>query len=103
LFKVDYSKYRTEGELDLTPEQHYLFFKLEKVKNEYIAAQRQRQEKAAKSLPKIFGIDIMNVSASTKLIYAFVVFAIIASGILYGLAKVQNKKVSPKKNKQKNK
>ncbi len=93
IVKIDYSKYKPEEDISLTPDQHLLFYKLEKVKNEFIAAQRQRQEKAAKTLPPIFGIDIMKVSPSIKLLYTVIVFTLIAVGILYGLGKVQKKKV----------
>jgi hypothetical protein len=101
LFKVDYSKYKSEEDFKLTPVQQILFYKLDKVKNEYAANLRQRQEKAAKKLPPLFGIDITNVSSSFKLLYLVVVFTLMAAGILYGLTKVQKKKKidrKPKKN-----
>lgn len=101
LAKLDYSKYRSLNDLNLTPEQQMLFYKLEKAKNEFIVTNRERQEKAAKSLPPIFGIDIWNVSASTKILYLLVVFALFAFGIVYLLGKVQKKKEEKKKKKNK--
>ena len=99
--QVDYSKYRAANDLELTPEQSILFYKLDKARDEYIKVTKERQEKAAKSFPPIFGINIGEISASFKMLYTIAVFAIIAAGIMYGLTKVQNKQKTPKKRKQK--
>ena len=77
LFKIDYSKYRRGEDLELTPEQHILFYKLDKSKNEFTSNTKQRQEKASKSLPPLFGIDILNISPMIKIVYFVVVFSLI--------------------------
>jgi hypothetical protein len=63
--------------------------------------QRQKQEQAAKSLPPIFGFDIMKVSPSFKILYTVIVFTLIVFGVLYGLKKLQKSKVKSKKEKNK--
>ena len=84
----------TGEDLELTPEQHMLFYKLEKTKNEFHSTTRQRQEQAAKRFPPIMGFDIMNVSPMIKTIYFVTVFALFSFGILYGLKKLEKKKVN---------
>lgn len=98
--KIDYSKYKQSEDLTLTPDQHIIFYKLDKVKNEFLTGQRQKQEKRAKTLPPIMGIDLSKVSPSAKLLYTFIVFALFIVGILYGLSKVK-KTPSLKKEKRK--
>jgi hypothetical protein len=87
--------------LDLSPEQQILFYKLDKAKSEFILANRERQEKASKSLPPIFGFDLMSVSSEFKLLYLLIVFALFALGIAYALGKVKGnrKEVKDKKKK----
>ena len=87
--------------MELTPEQHMLFYKLEKTKNEFHSTTRQKQEQAAKRFPQIMGFDIMNVSPMIKTIYFVVVFALFSFGILYALKKLEKKKVNNKKDKTK--
>lgn len=95
--KIDYSKYKQIEDLTLTPDQHIIFYKLDKVKNEFLTSQRQKQEKRAKTLPPIMGIDLSKVSPTVKLLYTFVVFALFIVGILYGLSKTKKNTNQEKK------
>jgi hypothetical protein len=97
--KLDYSKYRTAQDLEITPEQNIIFYKLEKAKDDYLRATKEKQEQAAKSFPPIFGIDITKVSPEIKILYTVIVLGIFAAGVVYLLSKVQKK--SEKKNKKK--
>ncbi len=99
--KVDYSKYRSLSDIQLTPEQQILFYKYEKAKDDYIIANRARQEKAAKSFPPIFGIDITEISPMVKILYALIVFALFMVGIMYALGKVKKEDKKKKNKKQK--
>jgi hypothetical protein len=85
----------------MTPEQQLLFYKLDKVRNEFIVTNRERKEKASKSLPPIFGFDFMAVSPQVKLIYTIAVFVIFALGILIALRKLMKSKNEKKKKKSK--
>jgi hypothetical protein len=98
--KLDYSKYRSANDLELTPEQQIIFYKVEKAKEEYIRLSRERQEAAAKSFPPIFGIDISQIAAEFKIVYMIAVFTLFAIGILYALKKLRKepKKKSKKRN-----
>lgn len=97
--KVDYSKYKALNDLELTPEQTILFYKLEKSKDDFMKVNRERQEKAKNSFPPLFGIDINEISSEVKLLYTLVVFALFAAGIFYALKKLQKEKEPKKKNK----
>lgn len=101
--KVDYSKYRQNSgavDLELTPEQQLLFYKLETTRNEFIVASKSRQEEMSKSLT-LFGINFNEVSAGFKLLYIVSIFAIAILGVLYLLGKVTKKEKEKKKKKEK--
>lgn len=95
--KLDYSKYRTAQDLEITPEQNILFYKLEKAKDDYLRFTKENQEKAAKSFPPLFGIDITKVSQEVKIVYTVIVLGIFASIVVYLLSKLQKKKPEKKK------
>ncbi len=76
--------------------------KLNKVKEEFIINQRATQEKNKNKIPPVLGIDIATFSSEAKLVFTFMVFAIFAVGIVYGLGQVRgNKKQNSKKDKKK--
>lgn len=101
LSKLDYSKYRSIRDIQLTPEQTILFYKIDKAKDEYLRVNRERQEKAAKSFPPIFGINLTEISSEIKVLYMVIIFGIFAIIIVYLLTKVLPKQ-KPAKNKKKN-
>jgi hypothetical protein len=93
---LDYSNYRTINDLQPTPEQNILFMKIEKAKDEYLKANRERQEKASKSLPPVLGLDLNAISLEVKVLYMVIVFAIFAILIVFLLTKVLPKPKTPK-------
>ena len=98
LSKLDYSKYRNIRDVQLTPEQNILFYKIDKAKDDFLRVNRERQEKAAKSLPPLFGLDLNAISPEVKVLYMVVIFALFAMLLVYLLSKVL-----PKAKQQKNK
>jgi hypothetical protein len=96
---LDYSNYRTINDLQPTPEQNILFMKIEKSKDEYLRVNRERQERASKSLPPVLGLDLNSISSEVKVLYMVIVFAIIAILIVYLLTKVLPKQKIPKQKK----
>lgn len=89
-----------QNNLEPTIEQQLLFHKLEQSKNDYIVANRERQEKAQKTWPPIFGIHFDKISPTVKLLYFFIVFTLVAAGILWALGRV--KPATKEKKKKKN-
>ena len=98
LSNLDYSKYRTITDVQPTPEQNILFYKIDKAKDDFLRYNRERQDKASKSFPPIFGIDINAISVEVKVLYLVIVFAVIAILIVYLLSRVLPKQ-KPSKNK----
>ncbi len=100
---MDYSKYRSISDVQPTPEQTILFYKIDKARDDFMRVSRERQVKASKSFPPIFGIDINAISQEIKVLYLVVVFSLFAILVAYLLTKVlpkpKNAKTpKPKKN-----
>jgi hypothetical protein len=85
-------------DLEFTPEQQLLFFKLEKAKTEYITKTKEKQA-SDKGTMKLWGIDFLKVSPTVKMLYFLVVFAVFILGVLYLLSKVMKKEEKKKKKK----
>lgn len=103
LFKIDYSKYRQGAgnpDLELTPEQHMMFYKLENARTEFLVASKARAAEQSKTI-SIFGINLNKVSESFKFFYIVGIFSAVILGLLYMLGKVSKseKEKKIKKNK----
>lgn len=101
LVSIDYTKFKpTAGQfyLDLTPEQQILFYKFDKAREEYIRTNRERAEKAGKTIT-VFGIDLSQFSGEFKTFYILCVFAAFIFGVIYLLNKLNRANDKSKKKK----
>jgi len=104
LVSIDYTKLKSVAgqiNLDFTPEQHVIFHKVDKAREEYIRTNRERVEKAAQTIT-VFGFDISQFSGEFKTFYVLCVFAALIFGVIYLLNKLNKANDKSKKNKKKN-
>lgn len=103
LVSIDYTKLKPvagQMNLDFTPEQQVLFYKLDKAREEYIRTNKERVQKAAQTIT-VFGIDLSQFSGEFKTFYILCVFAAFIFGVIYLLNKL-NKANEKSKKKKKN-
>jgi len=101
LVQIDYSKYKpVSGQVDLeyTPEQHVLFYKLDKAREEFISVSKVRQSLASQTVT-IFGVDLSKISGEFKTLYLLAVFAAFIFGTLFLLNKLNKANEKNKKKK----
>jgi hypothetical protein len=84
--------------LDVSPDQQFLFYHLDIIKNEFIQNSRKMQEEMQKGI-HLFGYNIKNIPQSVKLGFFLGVFVIFIIGTLFLLGKVSKDKKKTKKNK----
>ena len=103
LVNIDYTKFKpTAGQinLDFTPEQQVLFYKLDKAREDYIRFNRERVQKASQTI-SLFGFDLSQFSGEFKTFYILCVFTAFVFGVIYLLNKL-NKANEKSKKKKKN-
>lgn len=103
LVSIDYTKFKPIGgqmNLDFSPDQQVLFYKLEKAREEYIKTNRERVQKASQTIT-VFGYDLSQFSGEFKTFYILCVFASLIFGVIYLLNKL-NKGNEKSKKKKKN-
>jgi hypothetical protein len=101
LVDVDYFNYRTSQDFEINFDQKLLIYKLEKVKDEYLLANNEKQNNVGNSFFPFLGIDLAELSPHIKTFYTLIVLNILAGITLYLVNKYQNKK-GKKKNKNNN-
>lgn len=105
MIDIDYSSYTNyldQKSFQLLPDSQILFMKIEQVRNEYIIASKERQEKERNDFT-IFGYSIKSIPKKVNIILTFIVIGGSIFGIIYLLSKVMNTDKKALKKKSKNK
>lgn len=92
LVKLDYTRYKPAigqaPNMEMTPEQQILFYKLEKAREEFIAINRVKQQLQAQTI-SVFGYDLSKIKGEIKIFYMLGVFALFIFGIIFLLNKLK--------------
>ena len=102
--KIDYSKVRSvtgQADVELTPEQHILFYKVQKAREEFMSLNRVKTEKSSKT-STLFGIDITKIRGEFKLFYILAIFGFFIFGTIYLMSKLKKSTDKSKKKKKQN-
>lgn len=105
MIDIDYSSYTNhvdQKSFQLLPDSQILFMKIEQVRNEYIIASKERQEKERNDFT-IFGYSLKSIPKKVNIILTFIVIGGSILGIVYLLSKVMNTDKKALKKKSKNK
>jgi hypothetical protein len=97
LVEVDYFNYRTSQDFEINFDQKMLIYKLEKVKDEYLLANKEKQNTVANSFFPFLGIDIAELSPHIKTFYILIALNILAGISLYLVSKYQKKRGNKKR------
>ena len=102
LVEIDYSKLKPSGgvqNLDFTPEQQILFYKVEKAREEFISVNKVKQQQTTSQPFTIFGINFAKLSKEVKTFSVLGFFAVFIAGVIFLLVKLNKSNEKPKKKK----
>ena len=102
LIKIDYDRYKTKEDIELTESEDKLYKKFEKINEIYKKRRREIEDMYDQENRRIrIGkLDLENIPSSLKLFIFIVIFSILFGGVIY-LLKNMGKKPNDKKKKKK--